>query len=157
MPRGQRSALLGALVALSVSGWFIHHRIHPLEAGPTMMIPLAAASADVVVVTLLFLSRATARLAYLLNGMFAIYGITTMSHFALAQGAEAAPLHGLAMTLPVSVTLFADFLVGKALFDGYWAEARADVKAWQFLAPGWWTVHFVLIPTVYTVGHFVWR
>jgi hypothetical protein len=157
MPRGQRSALLWALAALSLSGWLMHIRIHPLEMGLVMVIPLAAASADVVLVTLLFLSRSTARLAYLLNGLFVIYGLITMSHFALAQGAGAAPLHGLALTLPVSVILFADFLIGKALFDGYWAEARAEVRPWQFLAPGWWVVHFVLIPTVYSVGHIVWK
>ena len=157
MTRGQRSALLCALVALSLGGWLLHSRIHPLKAGLVMVIPLSAASTDVVLVTLLFLSRSTAKLAYLLNGLLAIYGITTMTHFGLAQGANVGALPGLATTLPVSVVLFGDFLVGKALFDGYWAQARAEVKPWNFLAPAWWLAHFILIPGVYTLGHLLWQ
>jgi len=157
MARGQRSALLWALVALSLGGWLMHPRLHPLSMGLVMVIPLIAASVDVVLVTLLFLRRETARIAYLLNGLLVIYGITTMAHFGLAKGAGVGGLAGLAAMVPVSFILFADFLVGKALFDGYWAQERAGVKPSSFLAPGWWLAHFILIPTVYAFGHVFWK
>ena len=157
MGRAQRSALLWALVALGLGGWLLHARIHPLQAGPVMAIPPSVGLLDVVGVTLLFFSRGTAKLGYLLNGLFAIYGITIMTHFGLVRGADLGTLRALTTMLPDSLLLFGDFLVGKALFDGYWAEARTGVKPWNFLAPGWWVVHFALIPTVYALGHVLWK
>jgi len=47
--------------------------------------------------------------------------------------------------------------VGKALFDGYLAGEREGLKTWNFLNPGWWLAHFVLIPSVYSAGHVLWR
>lgn len=135
----------------------MHSRIHPLSAGPAMLIPLLAGLCDVLLVTALFLRRETAKMAYLLNGLLVIYGIVTMGHYGLVKGAQVGGLTGLVGMAPVSAVLFADFLVGKALFDGYWAQERADVKPFNFLAPGWWLAHFVLIPAVYALGHILWK
>ena len=137
----------------------LHARIHPLALGPVMRIPFVAATADVVVVTLLFASRRTAKAAYLLNGLFVIYGSTIMTHFAVAMHQPGAGIWAslLGSTFASSAILFADFMIGKTLFDGYWAEARADVRPWNFLAPGWWLAHFTVIPAVYTAGHAFWR
>ena len=157
MTRGQRSTLLWALLALSLGGWLLHDRIHPLKTAPVMVIPLIAASVDVVVVTLLFLSRTTAKLGYLLNGLFVIYGITIMTDFGLARGGDMGLVRALTAMSGDCVVLFGDFMVGKVLFDGYWAEARADVKPWHFLAPVWWLAHFILIPTVYVLGRVLWK
>ena len=157
MTRGQRSALLWALLALSLGAWLTHWRIHPLSNGPLMFIPFSAATADVLLVTPLFLSRKTVKLGYLLNGLFAIYGITIMTHFGLVRGFDLGLLRAATMMLSSCATLFADFLVGKALFDGYLAPERTGVKPWNFLAPVWWLVHFTLIPTVYVLGHLLWK
>jgi len=157
MARGQRSALIWALVVLSLGGWAMHGRFHPLSKGMVMLIPLVMTSADMVVVTLLFLRRETANIAYLLNGLFVIYGITTMTHFGMTMAAGAGLLRGAAIMLPDCLVLFSDFLVGKALFDGYWAQERANVKPMNFLAPGWWAPHFILIPSVYALGHILWK
>ncbi len=157
MTRGQRSTLLWALFALSLGGWLLHNRIHPLKMGPVMVIPLIAASVDVVVVTSLFLQPRTAKLAYLLNGLLVIYGITIMTDFGLARGANMGLLRALLAMSGDCAVLFGDFMVGKALFDGYLAETRGDVKPWQFLAPVWWLAHFMLIPTVYVLGRVLWR
>jgi hypothetical protein len=157
MTRAQRATLLSALVALSVGGWLLHSRIHPLKTSPVMVVPIVAAWADTVVVTLLFLSRRSARLAYLLNGLLVIYGITIMTQFGLARTSGMGSFSGLTAMAGDCAILFADFMVGKALFDGYFAEERVGVRPWIFLAPGWWLVHFVLIPAVYVVANTFWR
>ncbi len=135
----------------------LHARIHPLKSGPEMVIPFAVASADVVGITLLFLSRKTAKLAYLLNGLFVIYGITIMIHFGLVNNADLGHVRAVGAMLGECFVLLGDFMVGKALFDGYLAAERVGVKPWNFLNPVWWLAHFILIPTVYTVGHVFWR
>ena len=157
MTRGQRSALLWAQVALSLGGWGLHARIHPLTEDPLMLLPFVLGLVDVLVVTGLFLSRRTAGLAYLLNGLFVIYGITIMTQFGLAHGADQGAFRAATNMAADCFILFGDFLVGKALFDGYWGEARSRMKPWRYLAPVWWLVHFLLIPLVYTLGNTLWR
>ena len=77
---------------------------------------------DVFVVTGLFLSRKTAVYGYLLNGMLVIYGTIIMAHFSIAQIiAKSIPLQSMLLTstLPDITILWADFFVGKALYDLY--------------------------------------
>ena len=77
---------------------------------------------DVVLVTALFLSRKTAVYGYLLNGLIVIYGTIFMAHFSIANMvAKSLPLQSLVLhsTLPDIGVAWADFLVGKALYDLY--------------------------------------
>jgi len=77
---------------------------------------------DVVLVTALFLSRKTAVYGYLLNGLIVIYGTIFMVHFSIANMvAKSLPLQSLVLnsTLPDIGVAWADFLVGKALYDLY--------------------------------------
>ena len=77
---------------------------------------------DVVVVTALFLSRRTAAYGYLLNGLLVIYGTIFMAHFSIAEMiAKSIPVQSMVLksTLPDIMIAWADFFVGKALFDLY--------------------------------------
>jgi hypothetical protein len=77
---------------------------------------------DVFVVTLLFLSRKTAVYGYLLNGMIVIYGTVFMAHYSLAEMlTKSIPLSQMLLksTLPDIGIAWADFFVGKALYDYY--------------------------------------
>jgi hypothetical protein len=129
----KKSTLLTALVLLAVGGLLLHYRIHyfmvadKLHTGNTVfsgslflatLIPLI----DVVLVTGLFCSRKTAVYGYLLNGMLVIYGTVFMSHFSIAQMiAKSIPVQSMFLnsTLPDIAVLWADFFVGKALYDLY--------------------------------------
>jgi hypothetical protein len=129
----KKSTLLTALFLLAVGGLLLHYRIHyymvadKLNPGNTVFngslflatfFPLI----DVFLVTALFLSRKTAVYGYLLNGMLVIYGTILMGHFSIAQIiAKSIPLYSIPLnsTLPDITILWADFFVGKALYDLY--------------------------------------
>jgi hypothetical protein len=129
----KRSTLIWALVLLAFGGLLLHYRIHyfmvadRLHAGATVfsgsfflasLFPLI----DVLLVTALFLSRKTAVYGYLLNGMLVIYGTVFMAHFSLAQMmAKSIPVPSMFLnsTLPDIAILWADFFVGRALYEQY--------------------------------------
>ena len=134
----KKSTLLTALVLLAVGGFLLHFRIHyfmiadKLRPGETVFsgsfflasfFPLI----DVFLVTALFLSRKTAVYGYILNGMLVIYGTIFMAHFSIAQLiAKPIPLYlvPLNSTLPDIGFLWADFFVGKALYELYTKGSR---------------------------------
>jgi hypothetical protein len=129
----KKNALLSALFLLAVSGLLLHLRIHffmvPDKMNPgstifdgTRFLSFIFPLIDVIVVTLLFLSRKTAVYGYLLNGLIVIYGTVFMAHFSLAEmAAKSIPLSQMLMksTLPDIGIAWADFFVGKALYDYY--------------------------------------
>ncbi|MGC2063056.1 MAG: hypothetical protein WA610_08755 [Thermodesulfovibrionales bacterium] len=126
-----RKALLAALLLLAISGMMLHYRIHrfmvPDKIIPSVyvmdstkflafLLPLI----DVVVVTGLFLSRRTAAYGYLLNGLLVIYGTVLMGHYSIAEIMARSIPPGdwlIKTTLPDIGISWADFLVGKILYD----------------------------------------
>jgi hypothetical protein len=129
----KKSSLLTALVLLAVGGLLLHYRIHyfmivtklhpgQIEFSGSLFLATLFPAIDVVLVTALFLSRKTAVYGYLLNGMLVIYGTIFMAHFSIAQMiTKSIPLQSmlLSSTLPDIAILWADFFVGKALYDLY--------------------------------------
>jgi hypothetical protein len=129
----KRPTLLAALFLLALSGLMLHYRIHyfmiadvmhpgSLVFDPTRFLATLLPALDVIVVTALFMSRRTAVYAYLLNGLLVIYGTVLMAHFSLAEmTARSIPLQAMLLksTLPDIGIAWADFFVGKALYDLY--------------------------------------
>jgi hypothetical protein len=129
----KRPTLLAALFLLALSGLMLHFRIHyfmiadvmrpgSLVFDPTRFLATLLPALDVIVVTALFMSRRTAVYAYLLNGLLVIYGTVLMAHFSLAEmTAKSIPLQAMLLksTLPDIGIAWADFFVGKALYDFY--------------------------------------
>ncbi|HTZ18017.1 MAG TPA: hypothetical protein VMB78_06205 [Dissulfurispiraceae bacterium] len=129
----KRNTLLAALFILALSGLLLHIRIHffmvpdRMNPGssifdPTRFLSFIFPLFDVVVVTLLFMSRKTAAYGYLFNGLIVIYGTIFMAHFSLAEmTAKSIPLSQMLLksTLPDIGISWADFFVGKALYDYY--------------------------------------
>jgi hypothetical protein len=77
---------------------------------------------DVVLVTILFMSKQTAVYGYLLNGLIVIYGTVFMAHFSITDLiVHAVPPDQwvLKSTLPDIGIAWADFFAGKALFNLY--------------------------------------
>lgn len=132
-----RRTLLAALALVALGGLLLHWRVHPFlladkeHPGQTLfrgsfvaatLVPLL----DLVGVTALFASRRTAPLAYLINGLLVIYGTVLMAHFSIAVlGPKGpAPLDWvLKTTFPDIALAWADFLIGKALYESWMREA----------------------------------
>lgn len=161
-----KTILLLALVTLGLGGALLHLRIHILpQIGENyaMLMPLVAGILSVVIIPLLFLYKKTIAYGYVLNGILVILGTITMAHFSIAN-----------LAFPVSFgtilfkTTFADilllwgkFFVGKALFDlelfGYDHAREKKGIFYRYPNMGWWAIHLVVISTVYSLGHLLWR
>ena len=129
----KKAALLTALFLLAISGLMLHLHIHYFIVADKMHPGSVIFDAtrfmaslfpffDVCLVTPLFLSRKTAVYGYLLNGLLVIYGTIFMAHFSIAQfTASSLPISALLFksTLPDIGFAWADFFVGKALYDLY--------------------------------------
>ena len=140
-----RRALITALFLVSLGGAMLHVRIHPLYEAPDAR-PAAAGEApgppgepefqiehlfawgislvDVVVVTALFCSIRTVSAAYLLNGMFVIFGMVFMAHVGIADLLKKFEHPTLFQwvfqtTLSDIILLWVDFFIGKAIYDSY--------------------------------------
>ena len=83
---------------------------------------IAICLVDVVIVTALFCSIRTVPLAYLLKGMFVIFGTVFMAHFSiseLSQGPHPLMDWILKSTLSDILILWVGFFIGKAIYDSY--------------------------------------
>jgi hypothetical protein len=122
----KRKILLCVLFLLALGGLIVHYTIHPfMEANRfsgTYFLASILPLIDVVVVTILFLSRKTALYGYLLNGLLVIFGTILMAHFNIASlMANPIPPSQWIMDsmLPSIAITWADFFVGKALYNVY--------------------------------------
>ncbi len=131
-----RRLLIITLFLLALAGLLLHYRIHPFMIAdklnpevkvfdPAKFLSFIFPLFDVVIVTALFLSRKTAVYGYLFNGIIVIYGTIFMAHFSIAEMlAKSIPLGQMILksTLPDIAIAWADFFVGKVLYELYMAE-----------------------------------
>lgn len=127
--------LILLLILLALAGLIVHYRAHPIfisdKLNPDILkfkfsnfLAFCLSLFDLIVVTLLFLFRKTIVYAYLLNGLLAIYGIVMMVHFSIHLIiSKNWPINFESIfvfsTFPQILTLIADFIVGKLLYDLY--------------------------------------
>lgn len=78
-----RHLLWVALVALALGATLLHFRIHPPK-DTTYLWPNLFSMVDLVLVSLLFLSRSTAVLGVILNSFLAYLGIIMMADFSIS-------------------------------------------------------------------------
>jgi hypothetical protein len=122
----KRIILLIVLFLMALGGLIVHYTIHPfMEANHfsgTFFLANIFPFIDVVLVTILFLSRKTAIYGYLLNGLIVIFGTILMAHFNIADlMANPIPPSQWIMSsmLPSIAITWADFFVGKTLYNVY--------------------------------------
>ena len=132
-----RRSLLWALVLVALGGLLLHYRIHPYllpdkeHPGQTIfrgsflaatLLPLV----DLIGVTALFMSRRTAPLAFLVNGLLVVYGTVLMGHYSIATLAPKGPSLAdwlLRSTFADIALAWGDFMIGRALYESWMREA----------------------------------
>jgi nitrite reductase (NADH) large subunit len=127
-----KRVLIAGLLLMALFAAGLHWRIHnPVDrVTGRIRAPFLVANAvqwiDVVVVTILFLRRRTAPLAFLLNGIIAIYGSVMMFHYTAIMMHPAGLKNWLINSLvPDIAALWADFMLGAALWLVYVREGQA--------------------------------
>lgn len=122
--KAQRHLLWAALVALAAGAALLHLRIHPPKDA-TYLWPNLFSWVDLGLVSLLFLSRGTALLGVILNSFLAYLGIIMMADYSFSATRDGwikiMPWENffgwlLLTTFPDIVILFADLMVGLALY-----------------------------------------
>ena len=128
--KAQRPLLWCALVALAVGASLLHFRIHPPK-DLTFFWPNLFSWLDLVLVSLLFLSRGTALLGVILNSFLAYLGIILMADYSISATRDGwikiMPWENffgwlLLTTFPDIMILVADLLVGLALYKAIMAD-----------------------------------
>jgi hypothetical protein len=158
-----RALLVAGLAVVSLGGWLLHVRIHPVSDDPTNWIPFIAGLASIIVLPAMFLSKKSLPYAYVLNGMLVIIGTITMAHDSIPKLQE----HFSIETVFIG-TLFADiailwvnFFIGKSLFElEMFKVIDAAVRKGRFFRypnMGYWGVHVAALSVVYALGYFLWK
>jgi hypothetical protein len=127
--KGERLQLWIAQFALAFSALTLHYKLHPpfadQQVNLTHFWAFLFCVVDLVVVSILFLSKKSAIYGLLLNSFFAFLGIIMMTDLMIVSVLEgwvkvsfwSQPVEWfLESMIPSIVTLFADFMVGLALF-----------------------------------------
>jgi len=158
-----KSILLAALVTLSLGGFLLHGRIHPVSEDPVHFIPLISGLLSILVIPLLFSFRKTIEYGYVLNGMVVIIGTIAMAHLSIVYWPAPATVGSIILktTLADIVILWGKFFIGKALFDlefyGYDPGKTKKGKTYRYPNLGWWLIHLAAISLVYLLGNLLWR
>ncbi len=121
------------LFFLSLDGFILHYRVHPFlvtdEVNPQIVyfkfsffMANFFSLFDLIIVNILFLSRKTFILAYVLNGLIAFYGIILMGHYAISKlvtGGFPFSFENLFIqsVFPHQLICFSDFFTGYLLFE----------------------------------------
>jgi hypothetical protein len=153
--------LISGLFLISLGGWFLHCRMHPIARDKANFIPFLAGIISVVLVPILFSFKKSVAYGYVINGMIVIVGTITMGHFVLAYLPQKLSFSGLILDtlFPYIVILWTKFLMGKALFDlDRMSSTEMPHKGRFFRYPnmGWWWVHLITLSIVYGLGHWLW-
>jgi hypothetical protein len=157
--RETRSLVL-ALLFVSLGGWLLHLRIHPLPLNPSTAsnpanwIPFVFGLVSVLASPILLSLRRTVVLGYLINGMSVIVGIILMLSISLSHLPNPLTFVGLVLntTFPDAILLFGKLFVGHQIFLHHHPKGMG-----RMFTVGWWTRHFVYLTTLFTIGHFIWR
>jgi hypothetical protein len=158
-----RVLLVLGLFFISLGGWLLHMRIHPISKLAAGWVPLIAGLIGVTAVPVMFLIRRLAAYAYVINGMLVIIGTITMAHFSLAHPPEKFGLQTLFMgtLLPDILVLFTNFMLGKSLFELEMLKTEETAvrhgRFFRYPNLGWWFVHLFALSAVYALGHLLWK
>ena len=158
-----KATLVAGLFFLSLGGWFLHLRIHPLVKNAANLIPFISGIGSVFCLPALFCFRPTVALAYMINGFLAIIGTITMAHFSLAHFQGSVTPAGIILntTFADIAILWGKFAVGKALFDLGLLKSVTDEshkgRFFRYPNMGWWWVHLFALAVVYALGNIFWK
>jgi hypothetical protein len=151
--------LIIELWLLSLGGWLLHYRVHPIPLpgsphNPADFLPFTWDLVAILAVPFLLNYRRTVIVGYLINGIGVIIGAVAMASFSIAKPPQ--PLHlssiFLATTFPLILILNAKLFIGQIVLLNFYPQGLGRV-----FTPFWWFRHYVYISVAFAIGHFIWR
>jgi hypothetical protein len=158
-----KSILLIGLFTLSLGGFLLHSRIHPVTKEAINLIPAICGVLGILVVPVLFFFKKTIAYGYVINGFAVIIGTITMAHYSIAHWPNPTTVQAILLntTLADILILWGKFFIGKSIFDleffGYDAGKEKKGKTYRYPNIGWWLVHLAAVSIVYYLGNILWR
>jgi hypothetical protein len=149
-----------AIFVLSLAGWLIHMRSHPVSfdpanrSNPAFLVPWIAGLLSIVAVPLLLNYARTFVVGYLLNGMGVVIGSITMFMWTLAKPPSPLTLRSLLLGTMLSsiLLLMPKLFIGQIVLHHYHPNGMG-----RLFTPFWWVRHFIYLSAIFTIWHFVWR
>jgi hypothetical protein len=131
----------------------------------TNYIPFITGIFSALVLTVMFSVGALIPLAYLINGMLAIIGTITMTHFSIHYWPKDATLGTifLGTLLADIIILWTSFCIGKAIFELETStpenleHPKPAGRFFRYPNMGYWGIHIFGLSLVYTAGHIFWK
>ena len=153
--KNEKKNLIFSLFFLSLGGWMLHFRIHPIiESNPAHFFPFLYGLVNILVVPFLLNDKKTFLIGYLINGFGVLFGIVIMAKFSLSG----LP-HPLTVTNILFKTTLADILlllpklfIGQRILYVYYPTGTG-----RLFTSFWWTRHLAYISILFTIGHFLGR
>jgi hypothetical protein len=149
-----------ALVFLSLGGWLLHARVHPVSfdpaspSNPAFFVPFVWGLVNIVVTPLLLSLRKTVIIGYVANGIAVIVGTLTMATISLNHPPEPLTIGSifLGTMLGSILLLFPKLFIGQIVLLHYFPNGLG-----RMFTASWWVRHFFYLGIVYAFGHFLWR
>jgi hypothetical protein len=149
-----------ALILLSVGGWIIHGRAHPVSfdaanpSHPAFLIPFMFGILNVVVTPMLLSFARTMIVGYLINGIAVIVGTLSMGALSASHLPSPLTLPSVFMktTLSDIILLFPKLFLGQMVLLHYHPHGMG-----RMFTPFWWLRHFFYLGIFFTLGYVAWR
>jgi len=148
-----RGPILGLLL-LSLGGWMLHFRIHPITANPSNFVPFFIGLLGVIVTPVLFSYKRTVIVAYLLNGIGVLIGTLAMAAFSISHPPDPVTSAGVIFrtTLGDILILFSKLFLGQVILSHFYPAGLG-----RMFNLSWWIRHFFYFLIAFSLGHFLWR
>jgi hypothetical protein len=148
-----RGPIIGLLV-LSLGGWMLHFRIHPITASAPNHVPFFIGLVSILVTPLLFNYKKTVIVAYLLNGLAVMIGTLAMATFSLYHSPDSLTLANLIFKTMLGdiLILFSKLFVGQVILTHFYPTGLG-----RMFTVSWWIRHFFYFLIVFSLGHLLWR
>jgi hypothetical protein len=143
-----------ALIFISLGGWLLHFRAHPITADSDNLLPFFFGLVDVIITPILFNHKKTVLIAYLINGISVIIGTIAMATFSLYRLTEPVTFGSILFRTMLSdiFILFSKLFIGQIILSYFYPAGLG-----RLFTPFWWVRHFCYFSIIFTLGHFLWR
>ena len=143
-----------AIMLLSLGGWSLHFRIHPVSVSPSHFVPFVYGLVSFLVVPFLLNSKKTVIIGYLFNGFSVIVGTILMAHLSLSDLPQPFTITAIFFrtTLADIFILLPKLIIGQIILYHYYPNGLG-----RLFTAVWWMKHFCYFAIVYSAGHFLLR